>query len=200
MSVVSLGLFANASSVPTVVLVDLQQEYLAAPRMLAIPDVDEALDNCRRLLGHCRQVGMPIAFTRFIGNSAFFNRATPFGSWIEGCEPQRNEMIFERSCPSCYSSEPFASLMSHSPGGFVLAGFSGEGACLSTLVDAYHRKHKAIFLHDASASHHLDEVHAVDVHRAVSKICGLYGEVYETNEWIASTVPRRVGHGAKSRG
>jgi nicotinamidase-related amidase len=192
-SVVNLRAFANSTGVPIVVLADLQQEYQAAPRMLAIPQIEAALNNCRRVLAHCRKVGLPVAFTRFLDNSAFFNRATPFARWIEGFEPQRHEMIFERSSPSCYASESFASLMEQNAGGFVLVGFAGESACLSTLVDAHHRNHKATFLCDASASHALDDVSAEDVHRAVSKITGLYGDVYETSEWIAATLPRKLG-------
>lgn len=199
-SVVDLRVFANSANVPTVVLADMQQEYLAAPRMLAIPDIDLALANCERILLHCRKVGLPVAFMRSLGESAFFNRASPFARWIDGFEPQRNEMTFERSSPSCYSSEPFAAMMNQSPGGFVLAGFAGESACLSTLVDAFHRRHKVTFLHDASASHALDDVTAAEVHRAVSKIGGLYGEVYETTDWIASTLPRKFGQGNKIGG
>jgi nicotinamidase-related amidase len=197
-SVVSLRTLANSSSVPIVVFVDLQQEYLATPRMLAIPDIDAALENCRSLLDHCRSVGLPIAFMRFLDNSAYFNRATPFARWIEGFEPQRNEMIFERSSPSCYACDSFTALMNQSRGGFVLAGFAGESACLSTLVEAHHRNHKAVFLHDASASHRLDDVSADDIHRAVAKISALYGDVYETREWIASTLPRKLGHGTQT--
>ena len=44
-SVVSLRTFANSSSVPIVVFVDLQQEYLAKPRLLAISEIDHALEN-----------------------------------------------------------------------------------------------------------------------------------------------------------
>jgi hypothetical protein len=42
-------------------------------------------------------------------------------------------------------------------------------------------------LADASASHALDDVKAHDVHRVVSRIAGLYGEVLSTKGWIAST-------------
>lgn len=199
-SVVSLRNFVNSSSVPIVVFVDVQKEYQAKPRMLAIPEIDEALENCRRVLEHCRSIGLPIAFVRFLDDSAFFNRATAFARWIDGFEPQRNEMIFERSSPSCYACEPFTSLINQCRGGFVLAGFAGESACLSTLIDAYHRNHKAVFLHDASASHALDDVSAVDVHRTVTKISGIYGEVYETSEWIAATLPRKLGNGKKVGG
>jgi nicotinamidase-related amidase len=178
----------------------MQQEYLAKPRLLAISEIDRALDNCRKVLDHSRRVGLPVAFMRLVNESAFFNRATPFVRWIEGFEPYRNEMVFERNSPSCYSCEPFTALVNQSRGGIVLAGFAGESACLSTLVDAFHRNHKVTYLCDASASHALDDVSADDIHRAVSKISGLYGEVYETTDWIISTLPRKLGVGKNAGG
>ena len=199
-SVVSLRTFANSSNVPIVVFVDMQQEYLAKPRLLAISEIDRALDNCRKVLDHSRKIGLPVAFIRMFSEAAFFNRATPFVGWIEGFEPYRNEMVFERSSPSCYSSEPFTALASQSRGGIVLAGFAGESACLSTLIDAFHRNQKVTFLCDASASHALDEIAADEIHRAVCKISGLYGEVYETADWIASTLPRELGNGKNAGG
>ena len=194
-SVVNLRAFANSANVPLVVLVDMQQEYLATPRLLAISEIDRALNNCRKILDHARRLGLPVAFVRMFGESAFFNRATPFVRWIEGFEPARNEMVFEREAPSCYSCEPFAALVSQSRGGIVLAGFAGEAACLSTLIDAFHRNHIVTYLCDASASHALDTMSADEVHRAVSMISAVYAEVYETDEWIAATTPRKLSNG-----
>ena len=199
-SVVGLRTFANSSNVPIVVFVDMEQEYVAAPRLLAISGIDRALDNCRKVLDHARRIGLPVAFVRMLSESAFFNRATPFARWIEGFEPYRNEMIFERGSPSCYSCEPFTALMNQSRGGMVLAGFAGESSCLSTLIDAFHRNHKVTYLYDASASHALDDVSAGEIHRAVSKISGLYGDVHETDDWIASTLPRKLGIGKNAGG
>jgi hypothetical protein len=73
---------------------------------------------------------------------AVFNRlacstATPFVRWMEGFETYRNEMVFERSGPSCYSCDPFTALANQSR--IVLVGFAGESACLSTLIDAFDR-------------------------------------------------------------
>jgi hypothetical protein len=155
-SVVSLRTVASSSSVPIVVFVDMQREYLAKALRLAISGIDRALDNCRRVLDHSRRVGLPVAFIRMVNESAFFNRATPFVRWIDGFEPHRDEMVFERSAPSCYSSKSFAALVNH--------------------------------------------MSADDVHRAVSRISGLYGEVYETTDWIASTLPRKLGYGKNAGG
>jgi nicotinamidase-related amidase len=199
-SVVSLRTLAHSSSVPIVVLVDMQQEYLATPRLFAISRIDSALDNCRKVLDHARRIGLPVAFTRMLNESAFFNRATPFVRWIDGFEPCRNEMVFERGSPSCYSCEPFAALVNQSRGGIVLAGFAGESACLSTLVDAFHRNHRVTYLCDASASHALDDLSADEIHRAVARISGLYGEVHETADWIEQTRPRKLGQGKNASG
>jgi hypothetical protein len=118
-SVVGLCTFANSSNGPTVVFVDMQQEYVAAPRVPAISRIDSVLD---------------------------------------------------------------------------------ERSCLSTLIDAFHRNHKVTYLRNASASHALEDVSADEIHRAVSKISGLYGDVHETDDWIASTLPRTLGIGKNAGG
>jgi hypothetical protein len=114
------------------VFANRQQEDLAKPRSLAISksaisDTDCALDNCRKVLDHSRRTGLPVAFIRMISESAFFNRATPFVRSDEGFEPRcfepysfsfepyffesyRDEMVFERNSPSCYSGEPFTGI------------------------------------------------------------------------------------------
>jgi nicotinamidase-related amidase len=164
-----------------------------------IAEIDRALDNCRKVPDHSRRIGLPVAFIRMFNEPAFFKRATPLVRWTEGFEPCRNEMLFEHNSSCCCYSTPFTALVSESRSGIVLAGFAGESTCLSILIDAFHRNHKVTFLCDASRSHALDELSADDVHRAVSRRSGLYGEVYETADWIASTHPRKLGNGKKRR-
>jgi hypothetical protein len=94
-------------------------------------------------------------------------------------------MIFERDKPSCYSNTLFAQLMESCEGHFTLAGFAGETACLSTAIDAFHRKHCFSYLADASASHGLGELSAGDVQNAVTNIIGVYGEIVGTSSWIS---------------
>ncbi len=186
MTIVNLRAFTSARNVPLVVFVDMQQEYIAAPRLMAIPEIDRALANSRVVLDFARRIGFPIAFIRWADRSPFFNKATPFFRWIEGFEPQRNEMVFERGQPSCYSSKEFAELIEQSGGQMVLVGFAGELACLSTMVDAFHRNHRVKYLIDASASHELVGMAADDVHFAISRVAALYGDVLTTSDWINS--------------
>jgi len=98
------------------------------------------------------------------------------------------EMVFERELPSCYSNEDFANVMNEGAGvNIVLAGFAGESACLSTVIDAYHRGHRLTFLSDASASHAVETVTASNVHSLLSKVLGLYATVATTAAWIDAT-------------
>ncbi len=131
--------------VQTLVLVDLQQEYIASPRVLALEETKGALANCRAALAHARAMGLPVAFARWIDRTPLFNKATRFSRWIEGFEPHGVDMIFERNRPSCYASADFAEVMSGGGGSFVLAGFAGEAACLATAIDAFHRGHTVTY-------------------------------------------------------
>ena len=184
-SVIDLRAYVNPSVVQTLVLVDLQQEYTAKQRVLALEDTKGALANCRAALMHARAMGLPVAYVRWIDRTPLFNKATRFSRWIEGFEPHGVDMIFERNRPSCYASADFAEVIGSGGGSFVLAGFAGEAACLATAIDAFHRGHTVTYLTDASASHALENIGANEVHRVVSGVVGLYGDVITTRSWIA---------------
>jgi nicotinamidase-related amidase len=184
-NVVNLRSYAYEASIPTLVLLDLQQEYIASPRLYSIPQAEKALENCRLALAHSRRVGLPVAFLRMIGRSPFFNPALSYSNWIPGFEPLTTEMVFERSKPSCYANREFAHAMTEGGGHFVLAGFSGEAGCLATAVEAFHQGHRVTYLADASASLGLGQIPASTVHETVAQLIGLYGEVTTTRDWIA---------------
>lgn len=184
-NVVNLRSYSNVSLIPTLVLLDLQQEYIAAPRLFSLPEAEAALENCRLALTHARRVGLPVAFLRMIGQSPFFNPVLSYSNWISGFEPLTSEMVFERSKPSCYANREFAHAMSEGGGHFVLAGFSGEAGCLATAIDGFHRGHRITYLADASASHDLDRIAAPTVHETVTQLIGLYGDVTTTRSWLS---------------
>jgi nicotinamidase-related amidase len=185
MNVVNLRSYSSVSLIPTLVLLDMQQEYIASPRLYSIPDAEVALENCRLALTHARRSGLPVAFLRMIDKSPFFNPALSYSNWITGFEPLTSEMVFERSKPSCYANREFAHAMTEGGGHFVLAGFSGETGCLSTAVEAFHCGHRVTYLADASASHGLNQIAAPSVHKTVAQLIGLYGEVTTTENWIS---------------
>ncbi len=126
--IVSLGICANAASVPVVLFANMQQEDPATPRSFVIskpaiskpaisnPPVfktDCALDRCGKVLDPSRGTELPVAFIRIIDESAFFKRTALSVGWAEDVEPChfeschfvscRNEMRFKRNGLSCYS-------------------------------------------------------------------------------------------------
>jgi len=182
--VIYLRALSDSSVAPCLVLIDMQQEYVTGSRLMALPNADTALVNCRAALDHARSRGFPVAFLRQVSRSAYFNPATAFSGWIKGFEPTGADMVFERENPSCYSSKLFAQFMDGCGGHFALAGFAGETACLSTAIDAFHRGHRFSYLADASARHGLGELSAAEVQNAVTGIVGVYGDIVSTCAWI----------------
>jgi len=172
---------ARGRAIPLVALVDLQVEYAALGRAYSLADIEPCLDNCRAVLSECRRLGLPIAHFRRTQANTYFNPASPFSAWISDFRPRANEMMFERRLPSCYSNREFCAFMEvvEAPT-LMLLGLTGEGACLSTVVDGFHRGYATIFIGDASASRPLPGLNAADSHAAVVKIMSFYGDVVST--------------------
>jgi nicotinamidase-related amidase len=181
----------GASAAPTVVLVDLQEAALAQARGRAGRLAETALGNCRLVLDRARAIGIPVAFVRRRPRGLAFLDG-PRG-WIEGFEPRRSDMIFERDRPSCYSSPEFAQVIRDGGCHFVLAGLAAESGCLATLVEAFHRGHRAIYLCDAAASAPVGRFGADETHGLIAELMRGYARVMETQTWIAGVTRRLVG-------
>lgn len=197
MNIVNLRLYRDSRYTPIVIFVDPQKEYVTAHRALELPGVDAAIERCRELLAFARANGLPTVFMRWKQNGKFFNASQPYGDWIEGVSPIGSDMIFERSLPSCYASEQFVEMMENGGGdNAVLAGFTGGIACLSTLVESYHRKHNMTFLADASASHPLLPLSPAKTHEFTTQLISLYAPVTTTGRWIEEQQRLRQGLGS----
>ena len=183
-SVINLTAFASARRTATLVLIDMHQNPSSAGRDPALGDAQPALENARLALSQGRSAGVPIAFVRQIDPAASLKQASRYPRWIEGFEPGRTDMVFDRQLPSCYASPEFADMMKHMGGDYVFAGLFGEGACLATAVDAFHRGHRFTYLADASASRVFEDISAADMHRASTHIVSLYGDVTTTELWV----------------
>jgi nicotinamidase-related amidase len=200
-NIVDLRLYREPGFTPLVIFIDPQQEYLAAQRALHLPKVRNAVAAAKRLLLFAREAGLPVAFARWKQRGTpFFGAVKEHGAWIDGLAPVGADMVFERDKPSCYSSDAFGRMMDDGLGQrAVVAGFTGTIACLSTLIDGYHRGHRMTFLSDASASHALQGHTCEAAHRMVSELIAIYGPVQTTDGWIArerSSRAQRGGSGA----
>jgi nicotinamidase-related amidase len=179
-------------NVPTLVLVDLHHELLSSAETLGNTVPAEVIANCRTALRHARACGIPVAFTRQVAPSASMLASPIYPRWIEGFEPKRRDMVFDRQHPSCYASAEFRDMADDIGGNYVVAGQFGELSCLSTAIDAFHRDHRPTFLTDALVSCSHEDLSAGAMLRALARILSLYAEVARTQPWIFAT-SQRVG-------
>jgi nicotinamidase-related amidase len=200
-NVVNLRTYSDPGLMPVIVVVDPQLEYQAVDRALRIPDADRAIGNCRRIMAFARANGLPVALTRWRQRGKFLADVDGFGGWLKGFEPRGSDMVFEKSLPSCYSSQSFSEMMDQGGGDHaVIIGFTGALACLSTIVDGYHRGHKLTFISDASASHPLGSCTSEQTDKLVASVIGLYGPVATAEAWMQAQLAALLGHGRYSNG
>jgi len=169
-----------------VAFADFQREYVAAGRAFAISDPNAALARSRRWLETARTMMLPIAHFRQYRSGTYFNRAAPFADWIEGFRPRTDEILYERSLPSCYADSGFSDFTTHIADPLIiLAGLSADQVGLATAVEASSRGHRVIFVSDCSATPSLGRLSEADAHRAVSAIVSSYADVLSLDQLLA---------------
>jgi len=192
-SVVNLMDFkGRGRGVPTLVLIDLHHELSGLAELGAAAAMTAAIANCRAALKHARASGIPVAFTRQVASPKNMLSSPSYPHWIEGFEPNRWDMVFDRQRPSCYASAEFREMVDDIGGNYVMAGQFGELSCLSTAIDAHHRDHHPTFLADALVSRAYEGVPADAMLSAIACILSHYAAPAKTRPWILST-SRKVG-------
>lgn len=177
-SVINLLNHKRQAEQPVLILVGLHEH--AHDRSPVERDMLEgALANCRTVLNLARSARLSVAFVRCVAPS----EPRTYPAWLRGFEPTRDDMIFDVTQASCYSNIEFAQAMEYSRGNFAIAGLFGETTCLSTAIDAHHRRHSFTYLSDASVCRNSGAIPAPLFHDAVSQVMSAYGEVMEGSRW-----------------
>jgi nicotinamidase-related amidase len=188
-SVVDLLEFKSQSTAPTLVLVGLHHDPDGTPRNMN--DYRRALSNCRSVLERARAYNIPVAHARTLAPKAAHERLR-YPPWIAGFAPARSDMVFDVLQPSCYSNTEFSRTMDYTNGNFAIAGLFGETTCLSTAIDAHHRRHNFVYLADASVCRDSGVIPTAMFHSAVSQVMSFYGRVMEGANWNVSLTASRT--------
>jgi nicotinamidase-related amidase len=178
-------------ALPTLLLIDLHHDVCdgVGPQQAL---TCEAISNCRAVLKHARACGIPVAFTRRVVAPVTMLAPSAYPRWIEGIEPNRWDMVFDRQRPSCYASAEFGEVADEIGGNYVIAGRFAELACLSTAIEASHRDHRPAVLTDALMCSPHAEMPSSAMLRTLSCILSHYARTMKTQAWIHAT-SRRVG-------
>ncbi|MEW6645356.1 MAG: cysteine hydrolase family protein [Pseudomonadota bacterium] len=89
---------SNAS----LVLIDLQNEYLSGP--VALPHAARAVANAARVLAAARRAGAPIFHIAHKGSAdGVFDREAPRGQIVSELTPQGGEAVIEKALPNAFA-------------------------------------------------------------------------------------------------
>ena len=186
-SVIDFLEFKSYETMPTLVLVGLHQHPEGVGE--SHDAYNRMLSNCRAVLERAKACDIPIAHARRIHPKGVSDRLR-YPPWIAGFEPTRCDMVFDLLQPSCYSNVEFSRAMDHCNGNFAIAGMFGETTCLSTAIDAHHRRHKFTYLADATLCRANGNIPAPIFHDAVAQVMAVYGTVTDGTRW-SRLLPRR---------
>jgi len=179
--VVDLKSYTHAAASQLLVVIDLQDFYCERLRSEHGIAIERSLENCRAAIRHARKVGIPLAYTRLSCETS--------ANWIEGFEPKRSDMVFDRTRPSCYACPYFEEVVSQ-VGHYTIAGLMAEATCVATAIEASHRHHTVTFLDDASVSSGQDRIAPLSAHRLTTDMLTLFAQPITTRQWITATSGR----------
>lgn len=117
------------------VLIDLQNEYLAGP--LALPDAAAAVTRASALLGRAREAGAKIFHIAHRGRpGSLFDRSAERGAIVASLTPRPGEAVIEKELPNAFAGTDLnAQLAATGRKELVLAGFMTH-MCVSSTARA----------------------------------------------------------------
>jgi nicotinamidase-related amidase len=119
----------------SLVLIDLQYEYMAGP--IALPDARRAIANTARLLARARAAGAAIFHIAHEGRpGGLFDRSAERGAIVTELAPMAGEPVIEKGLPNAFAGTDLnAQLTATDRKNVILAGFMTH-MCISATARA----------------------------------------------------------------
>jgi len=190
--IVEFNKYRSVRAAPPLVFVDMLRHELDPETGFSEAEFGPVLARCRLLLAEARSRHWPVAFVRSAARSAP-GFPSSGSRWIDGFEPRRCDMVFDRTGNSCYSSGEFGRAMDAAGRVYVVAGFSADKTCLATLMEAPDNNHFAGLVQDATATRPLPGQDAAESHRAVIAVSSRYATILTAEHWIDVAVGTTIG-------
>ncbi len=170
---------------PTLVLIDIQQEYISPGSPFHLDGILPSLENCRLILAHARQEKWPILHVQHVTNGSVFSGQR--AQFIEGFAPAVDEPVFQKSQTSPYTNEAFKSAMlSAKESEALIIGYGSTQCCMSTVISGAAIGLRHSFVKDASWARTLaDDISEAQAHRHATAIIGIHGNIRTTEEVLA---------------
>jgi ureidoacrylate peracid hydrolase len=164
---------------PTLVVIDVQKEYITPGRPFYLSGIEPSLSNARRLLEHARAEGWSIIHVQHLQDGAVFNRDDPASGFIESFEPFAAELHVKKDKLSAFTNPQFAAAIEAADSADIFVmGYGSTMCCLATVVDAPLYGRKLTFVHDASwARAPGPAFNEAETHRHATAIIGIHGKL-----------------------
>ena len=177
---------------PTLVLIDVQQEYFTKGRPFFLERGAPTLRKARNLLRSARAEGWTIIHVQHIQDAGVFEKGSTAADCVKGFSPLPGEHHVIKSQLSSYSAPEFGPLIDkcQEAGSEVyVAGYGSTMCCLATIITGAHFGHKYNFVSDASwARSPAKPLGESATHVTMTAVLGIHANV-TTTEQVIETVP-----------
>jgi ureidoacrylate peracid hydrolase len=176
---------------PTLVVIDIQKEYITDKRPFRIESIAPSLENAKKVLNKARQAQWPIIHVQHLQDGQIFSRESEFSDFVDDFRPLKNEITVIKSNFSSYSNPEFTELMKRSAQDqqeIYVIGYGSTMCCISTIIDGYHRGNQMVFVEDASNSKKGAKLSESELHEAATQIISTFAKIITTAEVEQLTV------------
>lgn len=178
----------------SLVVIDIQREYVLAGRELRISSIGPSLNNAYAMLQFARSERWPIVHVQHLQEGDSFNSASDASDFVDGFVPEPGETVAIKGKYSSFSSPAFVQFVSaHLEHEFVVVGYGTTVCCLATLVEGYHRGHRFALVEDACAARAAGAHSEATMHQAAVLILGAFARLTCTAQ--EATVARQAQAG-----
>ena len=100
---------------PTLIVIDIQKEYITPGRPFYLKGIEASLVNAKKVLelARCKKWDVVhVQHFRDVVDAPIFNRnALEFSGFVSGFEPKPGEQYFEKNIFSCYANPEFSAFV-----------------------------------------------------------------------------------------
>jgi nicotinamidase-related amidase len=175
--------------VASLVLIDMQNEYLQGP--IAVTDADAAVDHAKNLLAKARDVGTTIIHVVHKGREGgLFDRSAERGQIIESLSPAEGEQVVEKTLPNAFTDTRLKTLLDESGNkDLIMIGFMTHMCVSSSARAALDHGFRVTIDADSCATRDLPDgsggvVDATTLHKvALTELSDRFAVIARDHDW-----------------
>lgn len=152
---------------PALLIIDVQKDYDTGGA-LEIPDLNKSLPQVQRLLDLFREKGLPRIHVRHVSldsNAVDFRDGTKGIEFIDGFEPQENEVVVTKNFPGSFWKTDLDSILKkNNIDTIFICGYSSFLCCDTTAREAFQHGYDVFYVEDAIGEFEIGDFSTGQIH------------------------------------